>query len=194
MITARITLRVAEKTIEGEHRQRRWEKQSAAYEEAVKEALARRTRREALTGRGDVGNIGSLPTEELRKSEEPESTRIRVALRTYASEAVWTAYEAADRANTVFWTNLGKLASAQLAGQWRTEGQQAAEREDHLPPDPDYEGALEAMYESRSNARSADEALCDVINRDLGYRPAGRVMARLVPRRRAPARRAVTTR
>jgi hypothetical protein len=138
MVNGWNTRRVAETTIEGEHRQRLWEKQSAAYEDAVKEVLARRTRRDALTSRGDVGNIGSHPIEEMRKAEEPESIKIRSALRAYASTAVWTAYEKADEANDEFWVSLGRLQSAHIASEHRAERQQAGER-DQLPPD--YESA-----------------------------------------------------
>jgi hypothetical protein len=85
MVNGLMTHRVAETTIEGEHRQRLWEKQSAAYEDTVRELLARRARREALTSRGDVGNIGSHLIEEMRKAKEPESIQIRAALWAYAS-------------------------------------------------------------------------------------------------------------
>ena len=79
-VNGRIANKAAETTIEGEHRQRLWEKQSAAYEETVREVLARQTRRQVLTSRGDVGNIGSHPIEEMRRREEPESIRIRALL------------------------------------------------------------------------------------------------------------------
>jgi len=88
-VNGRIAHRAAETTIEGQRRQRLWEKQSAAYEETVREVLARQTRREVLTSRGDVGNIGSHPIEEMRKHEEPESIRITARLLAYASAAVW---------------------------------------------------------------------------------------------------------
>src|SRR5690348_12737748 len=88
VVNGRISRRVAATTVEGEHRQRLWEKQSAAYEVTVRAVLERRARREALTGRGDVGNIGSHPVEELRKAEEPEGIQTRAAMRAYASEAV----------------------------------------------------------------------------------------------------------
>jgi len=169
LVNGRIARRVAETTIEGEHRQRLWEKQSAAYEDAVKEVLARRTRREALTSRGDVGNIGSHPVEERRKAEEPESIQIRAALRAYASDAVWAAYERADEANTGFWVNLGELQSAHLATQHRAEREQAGERADHLPPVPDYQRALDEMFESRGDAQVEDEALFDAINSELAW-------------------------
>ena len=186
VVNGRITRRVAETTIEGEHRQRLWEKQSAAYEDAVREVLARRTRREALTSRGDVGNIGSHPVAEMRKAEEPESIQIRAALRAYASEAVWAAYERADEANTEFWVNLGELQSAHLATQHRAEREQAA---DHLPPDPNYQRALDEMFESRGDAQVVDDALFDAINSELAWSrfsigtPKRRwLMRRLVPR------------
>jgi hypothetical protein len=169
VVNGRITRRVAETTIEGEHHQRLWEKQSAAYEDAVREVLSRRTRREALTSRGDVGNIGSHPGAERRKAEEPESIQIRAALRAYASDAVWAAYERADEANTDFWVNLGKLQSVHLATQHRAERQQAGEREDHLPSDPNYQRALDEMFESRGDAQVEDEVLFDAINSELAW-------------------------
>jgi hypothetical protein len=69
-VNGRIAHRAAETTIEGEHRHRVWDKQSAAYEETVREVRARQTRRHALTSRGDTGNIGSHPREEIFKHEE----------------------------------------------------------------------------------------------------------------------------
>ena len=72
VVNARLARRVAEASILGGHHQRLWEKQSSAYEEAVKEVLARQIRREALMSRGDVGNVRSHPAEEMRKAEEPE--------------------------------------------------------------------------------------------------------------------------
>ena len=94
-INGRIARRATAMTLEAEHRQRLWEKQSAAYEETVREVLARQTRRETLTSRGDPGNIGGHPVEEMRKSEEPESVRIRALMLADASAAVWGAYEEA---------------------------------------------------------------------------------------------------
>ena len=145
-VNGRIAHRAAETTIEGERRQRLWEKQSAAYEETVREVLARQTRREALTSRGDVGNIGSHPIEEMRKREEPESIRIRALMLAYASAAVWAAYEEADSANTLFWVNLSSLASAQIATQSRAEQKSAGVSERSLRPEVDYQGALDAMH------------------------------------------------
>jgi hypothetical protein len=152
---------------------RLWDKQAAAYVDAVTEVLARRTRREALTSRGDPGNIGSHPIQERRKAEEPESIQIRAALRAYASEAVWAAYEAADQANTAFWLSLGNLASAQLASQRPAEPVQVGASEDHLPPGTDYATALDVMNESKSNAGVADDALFKAINRELAWNPSG---------------------
>jgi hypothetical protein len=182
------TRQVAETTIEGEHRQRLWEKQSAAYEDTVREVLARRTRRNALTSRGDVGNIGLTPIKEMRKAEEPESIRVRSALRAYASEAVWAAYEKADEANNEFWVSLGRLQSANYARQHRAERQQAGEREGQLPPAPDYQTALHEMNESKGDAWVFDEGLFDAINRELVW---GRSSTRTPKRRwfmRRPAR------
>jgi hypothetical protein len=167
MANGLMTRRVAETTIEGEHRQRLWEKQSAVYEDVVREVLARRTRRDVLTSRGDVGNIGSHPIEEMRKAEEPESIKIRSALRAYASEAVWTGYETADEANNEFWASLGRLQSAHLASQHRAERPYAGEREDQLPPGPDYQSALDEMQESKGEAWIADEELFEAINSEL---------------------------
>lgn len=91
-VNGRIAHRAAKTTIEGQQRQRLWEKQCAAYEETVREVLARQTRREALTSRGDLGNIGSQPIEEMRQHEEPESIRIKALMLAYASALVWAAY------------------------------------------------------------------------------------------------------
>lgn len=86
VVNGRIAHRAAKTTIEGEHRQRLWEKQSAAYEETVREVLARQTRREVLTSRGDPGNIGSHPIQEMREHEEPKSIEIKALLLAYASQ------------------------------------------------------------------------------------------------------------
>jgi hypothetical protein len=156
-VNGRIALGTTKTTIEGEHRQRLWEKRCAAYEETVREVLARQTRREALTSRGDPGNIGSHPIEEMRKHEEPESIRIRALLLAYASEAVWTAYEDADSVNTQFWVNLARLASTVDLGS--------------LPPGFDYQGVLDAIYESKEDAVTADRELFDKINQELSWTP-----------------------
>ncbi|MGO8960949.1 MAG: hypothetical protein ACLQFR_26810 [Streptosporangiaceae bacterium] len=102
MASTRIARKAAEVTIDGRHNQRLWEKQAAAYEEAVREVQARRTRRTTLTSRGDIGNIGSHSIQELFKAEEPEISRIRAGLRPYTSADVWAAYQAADQANAAF--------------------------------------------------------------------------------------------
>lgn len=171
LVNARIARRVAETTVEGEHRQRLWEKQSSAYEAVVKEVLARRTRREALTSRGDVGNIGSHPRDEMRRAEEQETIQLTATLRAYASGAVWVAYEAADKANTAVWVNLSNLASAQVADQSRAERLDAGASEDQLPPPSDYGRALDVMRKSKDDAMAADETLFNVINRELAWRP-----------------------
>jgi hypothetical protein len=152
---------------------RLWDKQAAAYVDAVTEVLARGTRREALTSRGDVGNIGSHPRQERLKAEEPESIQIRAALRAYASEAVWAAYEAADEANTAFWLSLDRLASAQFDSERSAERLQAGASEDQAPPGSDYPRALDAMNESKSDAGVADDALFKAINRELAWNPSG---------------------
>jgi hypothetical protein len=170
VVNARLARRVAEASILGEHRQRLWEKQSFAYEEAVKEVLARQTRREALMSRGDVGNIGSHPAEEMRRAEEPEGIQIRAGLRPYASKAVWKAYENADQANTAVWMNLVSLAGAQSASQLHAECLQAHANQDEVQSEPDYQGALTRLHQSRKDALDAEEALFDAINRELGWR------------------------
>jgi hypothetical protein len=109
-----------------------------------------------------VGNIGPHPIEEMRKAEEPESIRIRSALRAYASTAVWAAYEKADEANDGFWVSLGRLQSAHLASDPRAEAQKAGDR-DQLR----YQQALHKMNESKGEAWMADEALFDAINGEL---------------------------
>ena len=163
-VNGRIALRTTKATIQGEERQRLWEKRCAAYEETVREVLARQTRREALTSRGDPGNIGSHPIEEMRKHEEPESIRIRALMLAYASGAVWTAYEDADSVNTQFWVNLARLASA--------VGMRS------LTPGVDYQEVLDAMYKSKEDAVTADKELFDKINQELSWTP------RTVPVRR----------
>jgi hypothetical protein len=168
VVNGRSTRQVAEVTIQGEHRQRLWEKQSAAYEDAVKEVLARRIRREALTSGGHVGDAGSHPLEELLKAEEPESIQLRAALRAYASEVVWAAYEAADKANTVFWVTLGTFApESEKLAIWRQTGLSV----DDLPIDP--QEALADMDKSKRDAGVADDALFKAINRELAWNPAG---------------------
>lgn len=168
-VNGRIARRAAETTIVGEHRQRLWEKQSAAYEETVREVLARQTRREALTSRGDVGSIGSQPIEEMRKHEEPESIRIRALMLAYASTAVLAAYEEADDANTLFWVNPSRLVSAQIETQSRSEQESAGIGVESLRPEVDYQGALDAMHESKKDAIVVNKALFDAINRELGW-------------------------
>lgn len=76
IVGSRSARQVAIATINASHNARVWENRAAAYEDAVREVLARRTRRVALTSRGDIGNIGSKPIEEMRKAEEPEIIRI----------------------------------------------------------------------------------------------------------------------
>ena len=110
----------------------------------MREVLARQTRREGLTSRGDVGNIGSQPIEEMRKHEEPESIRIKALMLAYAS-AVWAAYKEADDANTLFWVNLSGLASAQIETQLRAEQESAGVSEGSLRQEADYQGALDAI-------------------------------------------------
>lgn len=170
-VNGRIAHRTAETTIEGEHRQRLWEKQSAAYEEAVRVVLARQTRREVLTSRGDVGNIGSHPIEEMRRNEEPESIQIRALLLAYASQAVLAAYETADSANVAFWMNLAGLASALAATQARSEQEPVGVSEDYWPPKVDYQSALDAVHKSKKDAVTVDKALSDAINRELSWTP-----------------------
>jgi hypothetical protein len=126
------------KTLAAAREARIWDRRAAAYVDAIHEVDGRRTRREALTSRGDIGNIGSHPVEEMRKAEEPELIRIRAALRPFASAVVWAAYQAADDANTAFWVSLSRLASA------------------HISNDPSYQGALDAMYQARTAAGVAD--------------------------------------
>jgi hypothetical protein len=171
VVNARLARRVAEASILGERRQRLWEKQSFAYEEAVQEVLARQTRREALMSRGDVGSVGSHPVEEMRRAEEPEGIQIRAGLRPYASKAVWKAYEDADQANTAAWVNLVSLAGAQSVSQLRAERLETHADQDEVPSEPDYQGALTRLHQSRSDAFAAEEALFDAINRELGWEP-----------------------
>jgi hypothetical protein len=168
VVGSRTTRQATIATINAGHSARVWEKRAAAYEEAVREVLARRTRREATTSRGDLGGVESKAVEELFQAEESEIIRIRAALRPYTSAEVWTAYKAADEANTAFWVSLSNLASANATAQYRAGRLQQAVTADELPPEPDYQGALDAMYEARSAAATADEAFFDVINRELG--------------------------
>ena len=136
----------------------------------MREVLARQTRREGLTSRGDVGNIGSQPIEEMRKHEEPESIRIKALMLAYAS-AVWAAYKEADDANTLFWVNLSGLASAQIETQLRAEQESAGVSEGSLRQEVDYQGALDAMHNSRKDAVVVNEALFNAINQELAWAP-----------------------
>ena len=174
-LNGRITHRAAEAAIEGERRQRLWDKQSAAYEETVREVLARQIRREALTSRGDVGNIGRHPIEEGRKHEEPENIRIKALMLAYASPAVWTAYENADKANALFWRNLFDLASAQLITQMQAEQQSTDEEESSRPLEVNYQGVLDAVSMAKEGAVATDQALFDAINRELSWAPQPKV-------------------
>lgn len=170
-INGRIARRATAMTIEAEHRQRLWEKQSTAYEETVREVLARQTRREMLTSRGDPGNIGTHPIEEMRKNEEPESVRIRALMLAYASVAVWSAYQQADKANNLFWVNLAHLANAQAISQMPTPQEPAPTEVALRPPVADYQRALAAMNKSKEDAVVADKALFAAINRELSWTP-----------------------
>jgi hypothetical protein len=62
-----------------------------------------------------------------------------------------------DSANTLFWVNLFRLASAQIATESRAEQESAAVSESSLPPELDYQAALDTMF--------------DAINRELGWAP-----------------------
>jgi hypothetical protein len=157
-------------TIDAGHNARLWEKRASAYEDAVKEVQARRIRREALTSRGDIGSVGSKPIEETRKAEEPEIIKIRAALRPYASAEAWTAYQAADEANSAFWVSLTRLVSAHFGAEHRAQLREQGVPDDGLPPDPGYQQVLDAMYKARTAASDADEALFRVINRELAWR------------------------
>ena len=168
-VNGRIARRAAETAIEGAHRQRLWEKHSAVYEEIVREVLARQVRREALTSRGDFGNIGSHPIEETRRNEEPDSVRMKALLLAYASAPVSAAYENADKANALFWVNLSRLASAETMAQLRAEQQSAGVSAGTLLPVDDDQGALDAMYQSREDAATADKDLFEAINRQLSW-------------------------
>jgi hypothetical protein len=171
--SARIARAAAKATIAGDRDARLWERRAGAYVDAVREVLARRTRREALTSRGDIGNVGRHPIEEIQKAEQTEIIEIRSVLRAYASQDVWAAYEHADKANTAFWVSLTKLVSAHLVSEDRARQLQEGANVDHMP-DPDYSGALDAMNRCRADAGTADDALFDAINRELGWRAAER--------------------
>jgi hypothetical protein len=95
---------------------------------------------------------------------------IRALLLAYASAAVWAVYEEAESANALFWLNLSRLASAQLATQSRAE-QQSVVSEESLRPEVDYRGALDAMHNSKKDAVTVDKALFEAINRELGWTP-----------------------
>jgi hypothetical protein len=128
----RATARVS---VAADRSHRLWEKRTGAYEDAVRELLECRKRREALTSRGDVGNIGSYPREELLMAENPETIRVRSLLRSYASQTVWSACERADEANCAFWVRLGWLQSGHLAGPEHAD----------TPKVPSYDDALAGM-------------------------------------------------
>lgn len=162
LVNGRVARQAAETTTKGAHRQRLWEKQSSAYEAVLKEVLARRTRREVLTSRGDVGNIGSHPRDEMQRAENDDSIQLTATLRAYASDAVWAAYERADEANRTFWLSLSKLASAQMS----------AERREGPSSGSDYQDALDAMNLAKNAAVAADESFFEATNRELAWRPA----------------------
>jgi hypothetical protein len=67
--------------------------------------------------------------------------------------------------------NLFSLASAQTTAQVRAEQASAGVSEGSLPPETDYQGALDAMYKSKEDAMTADKALFDAINRELSWAP-----------------------
>ena len=75
---------------------------------------------------------------------------------------MWKAYEDADQANTAVWVNLVSLARAQSVSQLRAERLQAHADQDEVPSEPDYQGALTRLHQSRSDALAAEEAVrCD---------------------------------
>jgi hypothetical protein len=152
---------VATATIEAAHNARLWEKRAAAYEDAVREVLARRARREDLANR-DAWTADSKWYEEYHKAWEPEGIRVRAALRPYASAEAWTAYQAADGANTAFWIGQVEVARAirDAIGHGLTDAQQRA---------------VDALRTANDAADDADEAFLAVISRELAWRaPAAR--------------------
>lgn len=188
IVGSRNTRQTTLATISASHNARVWEKQAAAYEEAAREVLARQSRRMAITSRGDIGNVQGQPIQEIFKSEEPEIIRIRAALRPYASAEVWAAYKVADEASIAFWVSLTKLASAHYVTEDRGQRMQQGVTDDELPPDPDYQGALDAMYAARSAAGDADDAFFEVVNRELAWQgPSDRTRRAMTGRRATPA-------
>jgi len=85
MVNGRITRRVAAAAVESEHRQRLWEKQTAAYEDAVQEVLARQIRRGAAL----QGQIGRAVL-----AEPAQPRRLRVSTRKV--KAALSRYNKAD--------------------------------------------------------------------------------------------------
>jgi hypothetical protein len=80
----------------------------------------------------------------------------------------------ADDANNLFWVNLSGLVSAQIATQSRAEQESAGVSEGSLRQEVDYQGALDAMHNSRKDAVVVDKGLFDAINQELGWAPARR--------------------
>lgn len=179
LVAARMSNKSAEGAVKAERNKLLWERRAAAYVDTVQDVLARRTRRESLTSRGDIGNVGNKPIREIQDvPETAESIRLRAVLRAYASPEVWAAFESADAANIVFWVSLTHLVSTHYS-----------EREN---PDA-YAKALAAMQEARKHARSKDDRLFDMINGELSWRPEGRDRTQRPFRLSLPWRRAGTT-
>lgn len=155
-------------TINAGHDARVWEKQTSAYEDAVREVLARRSRRDAITGRGDIGNIGSQPREEILKGEEPEIIRIRAALRAYASEQGWAAYQEADESNAAFWVSLSRLVSANSAAESSGQSMRGAS-ESQVSPSGYYHNVLDSMHAAKRKAAEVDDAFFHVVNSELAW-------------------------
>jgi hypothetical protein len=146
--------------------------------DTMNEVLARQVEREKKTSRGDIGAIGRIALEEMRRAEERESIRITALLRAYASPAVWSVYKVADEANTAFWTSLITLEQANAPGG-RPPGTSI----------PEYGDALAAMQQAKIDAVSADEPLFDAINAELSWRAPERARRGLLSPRGVLSRR-----
>jgi hypothetical protein len=158
-------------TIEGERSQRLWEKQAAAYEEALNETLQRGVQREAALSRGDIGS-GPPKLKRIRlRSEESEAIRVKAVLLAYASPAVRQAYEAAEQTSVTVEMAAAELYSVNAALMRAHEREASGESDGHPEPLPSYEDALAALHESKADALAADEKLIAAINRELSWAP-----------------------
>lgn len=165
--SVRNTRRSVRDTIDHERRQRLWEKQAAAYEDVVKEMLLRRTQREYALGHGDIGAGPTALRELLRRSDDPETIRIKALLLAYGSVAVQRAYEDSEQFTakvTQATHHLNHVNDMHMKARIGKEP-----NAEHLEPLPDYGQALSHLHALKAEAFEVDQRLFDAINHELAW-------------------------